>query len=131
MSVSVEWANPEKTVIYFRVTQPWTWEDYYTATDESWEMIHTVDHIVDFIVDLTNTKLVPSNAMSHLKRRATRYHPHKGMAVMVGVSSFMQVIINMMAHVFPVVKTTVRTAATVKDAHIIITQEQRNRARIS
>ncbi|MFN8374666.1 MAG: hypothetical protein U0694_17520 [Anaerolineae bacterium] len=127
MSTTVEWANAEKTILYFRVIHPWTWEDYYNATDEAWHMMQTVDHIVDFIVDLSGTRLVPSNAMSHLKRGATRTHPHKGMGVFVGVSGFMQVIINMMSHIIPTIKANVRTCSTLPEAYSIIEQEQQRR----
>ena len=127
MSVTVEWANPEKTILCFRISNPWTWEDYYNATDEAWDMMQTVDHIVDYVIDMTGTKIVPPNAMSHIRRRASRTHPHKGMGIFVGVSGFMKVIIDMIGNIIPTSKANVRTCTTLTEAYAIIAEEQKRR----
>jgi hypothetical protein len=97
MTILVNWDNAEKTTILYTIHGRWTWEDLYAALDEGRGMMDSVSHDkVDFIVDMTDCKLLPENALSHFARMTNKPHPQNGRMVMAGATTFVRALLNVL-----------------------------------
>ncbi len=97
MAMNVMWDNPEKTTILYTIHGRWTWDELYQTLDQGRDLMDTVSHDkVDFIVDMTDCKLLPDNALSHFARMSSKPHPKSGRMVMAGATSFIRALLNVM-----------------------------------
>jgi hypothetical protein len=97
MAMNVMWDNPEKTVILYTIHGRWTWDELYETLDAGRDLMDNVSHDkVDFIVDMTDCKLLPENALSNFARMANKPHPKSGRMVMAGATSFIRALLNVM-----------------------------------
>jgi hypothetical protein len=97
MTILVNWDNAEKTTILYTIHGRWTWEDLYDALDKGRGMMDSVSHEkVDFIVDMSDCKLLPDNALSNFARMTNKPHPKNGRMVMVGATTFVRALLNML-----------------------------------
>jgi hypothetical protein len=85
MSVTVRWHDDQKRIIYYEFVGKWTWDEFEPAYTETLHMMDSVDHKIDFILDMLNIDHIPSGAIQRLKRAAEYNHPNMGLAVYVGL----------------------------------------------
>jgi hypothetical protein len=53
--ITVEWDNPERTILYTRYTDAWTWAEYEQALEDMGVLLNSVTHpvaIIRHIVDV-------------------------------------------------------------------------------
>jgi hypothetical protein len=88
MSVAVNWANEEKTVILLKVVGDFTAEEYINGIEKRKALQSTVDHKSSVIADLSEISRLPDNVLANLGRLA-KVMPHPnwtGLIVMVGLT---------------------------------------------
>ncbi len=59
MSISVQWDNPEQTIVRWDFDGEWTWEMFRKAQYASNQLILSVRHRVDIIGDVTRSPSTP------------------------------------------------------------------------
>jgi hypothetical protein len=97
VAISVNWDNPEKTVLTYTIHGRWTWEELYAALDEGRNLMDLTSYPhVDFIVDMTDCNLLPANALSHFARMSSKPHPKSGQMVMAGATTFVRALLNVL-----------------------------------
>jgi hypothetical protein len=101
MMVTVSWYNDERTIMMYVFAGKWTWQEFYVAYDETIDNMDSVDHKVDFIMDMLKSEHIPFGALSQIKRAADRNHPNMGLAVYVGMNPLLQSIGNVFLKVYP------------------------------
>jgi altronate dehydratase len=116
MPIFVDWGDQNKTYIHYQLTDPWTWEDYYVAAREWRELVDAVHHPVITVLDFRGAAKLPGNAMTHLKQAAMSAHPNFGGLIIVGVNTFIRLIVNMMMRIYPNSAQRVYVAATLEEA---------------
>lgn len=127
MPVSVQWDNPEKTIIYARYER-WTWDDFYSALAQCVELSATVDHMVDIICDLVDN-LVPKGAtISHAAATLKQDNYRGGIIILVTPNRFVQALTQMTSRVLPDFKKKYRIVSSLEDAHQLIAREVKQRA---
>jgi len=130
MPISVTWDNPEKTVICFTFEERWTWDEYHAAADRISEMVNSVNHRVDLIIDF-RTGYVPDNAIKQVESGSPLFwHPQAGFGVLVGVKGFIRSLLMLFTQVYPGHTQWLILAANVEDARAILTK-QRQQAQIA
>jgi arabinogalactan endo-1,4-beta-galactosidase len=67
MSVKISWGNEAKTFTLFEFGEFWTWEEYYKARNQGIEMVNTVSHTVNIIVDFTGANMLPNNFLTNMR----------------------------------------------------------------
>ena len=95
MNISVVWDNDEKTILRYIYGKNWNWADFHSAAKEAYEMLDTVEHKVNIIMDFLNAQLVPQGAITNVQRAfSTKRHPNINTTVIVGASAnnFLQAI---------------------------------------
>jgi hypothetical protein len=126
--ITADWLNPERTGIVSVATPPWNWEDYYEANRRIQEMLNTVNHKVDLILDFSQSGQLPPNALSHLRALGRKIHPNRGLVILVGMNTFMQSIANIFMRLNPNSSKRVRLVRTMSEALQLAEEARRGRA---
>jgi hypothetical protein len=129
MSIKVTWDNAERTIICFDFEGRWDWDELYAASDQATEMLDSVDHMVDFIMDIRETQKIPKDFMSHAERIASGSHPRRGMMVVVGANRLLRTVGSGLRRLFPDATRNLVFAADLEEAEEIIADQQMLRLR--
>jgi hypothetical protein len=63
MGINVAWANPDQTIIKLNVQRGWTWDDLYAAIQQADDLITSVDHTVNMVIDISHAGGLPRDFM--------------------------------------------------------------------
>jgi hypothetical protein len=126
MSIKVAWDNADRTIISFDFDNRWDWDELYAASDQATEMLDSVDHMVDFIMDIRET-VIPKDFMSHAERLASGSHPRRGVMVVVGVNGLLRTVGSGLRRLFPDATRNLVFAADVEEAYEVIEEKQMSR----
>jgi hypothetical protein len=86
VGITVEWGNPEKTIIIITHTEPWTWNQFRAAGAEILVMLDSVQHCVCVIDNLeNNTFMPPAGFVENMKWAAQTYHAHPKVRTIIDV----------------------------------------------
>lgn len=127
--VEVEWANAEHNIIRWRFSQPWTWDEFYSAKNQVDTMIDSVVGTVDSIFVTSNTQLLPPNATIHLRNIIAARHKRHNLIVIVGANRFLSTILTVMTRWVPGLDIQLRYATSVSDAFSLIQESRQKRQR--
>jgi len=95
MNINVVWDDEAKTILRYVYEKNWNWTDFHTAAKQAYEMLDTVDHTVNVIMDFQNASLIPQGAITQVQRAfSTPRHRNIGTTVIVGAAArtFLQAI---------------------------------------
>lgn len=85
MSVSINWANEEKSGLILTFMSPWTWDEYEILSDTIRRSFESVDYAVDLIVDLRDVGDIPADVVSYLRDAYASDTPNLRQYIYVGV----------------------------------------------
>lgn len=123
MPIEVNWFNDSQSVVYLAVSDPWTWNDFFSASRQAALLTQQVRHEVCFLADFTYAKQFPHGVS--LQRIRTIFdfkHPNSGVLVSFGVSPFMRVMLNTVLSAVGRVDTRAMTVNTLDDALGVIAE---------
>jgi hypothetical protein len=104
MGVTVIWDDEKQTTQRYIYEGLWTWDEAHEALVEGQQQLDSVDYPVDSIVDMSDTKFIPSGAMVHLKRifALGGAHPNfSGLTVFYKAEGYVKAMHQMVAEVYP------------------------------
>ncbi len=121
--IELDWDDPEKTIILYTFFDPWTWNEYY-ATDPKRDMMFSeTNQVIDIILDFRKGKHLPPQAMTQLSKIGSWDNPQRGVVIVLGVHSMLQLLANIMNSLFPqTVLKTPRPAKDIDEAHRLISE---------
>ena len=108
MGITVEWDNPEQTVLLFTNAGDQTWEEFFTGVRKVNEMIRSVPYYVALIIDARELKSIPPSAMTHF-RNALNSLPPTTKVIGVVNSPFIRAIGNIMQKITKIGMLSVST----------------------
>lgn len=119
MPITVEWGNAEQSIIVIRYEGRWDVKDMHAGLDKVFDMLSTVHHTVDSIVDMTQSKSSPTNLLA-AAGRVERKAPNTGRTVIVAVNTYLKAIADIARYVAP--KTVGRTyfVKTLEEAYQVL-----------
>jgi hypothetical protein len=122
MPITVEWDNPEKTVVRMAMMGVWSWDEAYEKADEGYAMLQSVDYEVGIIIDMTQSHHIPDHAISNAQAMIKRRHPRTGLTVFVRVSTFFTAMWNIFSRVYTALahKQNSVFATTLEEARAIL-----------
>jgi hypothetical protein len=123
MGVQVRWDNDDKTIACYDFSDPWTWDQFHEAVTEIHAMVGSVTHKVDYIADMSVSRIAPGNAIFHIRHAIQDAPTNSGLLVVVGGSAYAGAILKVVSRF----TNYVQVATTVKDAHSIIEKRQNHR----
>lgn len=92
MPISVQWDNPEQSIVMIVFERPWTWKEFDSAVEQMLAFFNSVHHKVDVIFDIRNGGFPPPDAITHFKRVAEIQHPNGGLLIYVAPNVLVQFI---------------------------------------
>jgi hypothetical protein len=91
MGITIQWDNPERTVLRYEFSGMWTWDEFFSAQAYRRPMLegiwHTVHHLVIFLPD----QQPPSTFTLHATKIDSVRFKYSGLYAIVGASSFIRV----------------------------------------
>jgi hypothetical protein len=90
MAIDVSWDNAEKTIIRWHFPAQWTWDDYYGALQISRQLTKQAKTIVDILVDMQHSKLLPNHLFTHAQNALQTGSLNVGVIVIVGINPLLR-----------------------------------------
>jgi hypothetical protein len=89
MPIDIRWADDAQSAIVIQPSGKWSWEDFYSSTDESFGLLDQVDgdRKIHTILDWSKTANWPMNTLVHGKNLLTHQHPRQGAFVFTGMNA--------------------------------------------
>ncbi len=93
MAILTRWDNKKKTVVLLEFESEWTWPDLEVAIHKADELIGSVEHFVDLIIDLEGAA-IPRDIMTGAKNllASGEARPNEGARVVVGANGALRAI---------------------------------------
>lgn len=64
MHITVDWDNENRTIIRFQFQRGWTWDNLRAAIGQADDLITSVDHPVNLVIDIREAGAIPADFMS-------------------------------------------------------------------
>lgn len=128
MSITVNWGDPHLTILCYTIADPWTWEEFYTATEQGRQMREArgPGH-VNVIVDFAASRKIPSGALSHFGNMFKRGAPGTNRVervIVVKPTSFLLAIAQILMKLNPTIVQKVAFANSLEDAYSLLAQQE-------
>ncbi len=122
MPINVMWKTEAKRVLVFVFQGHWDVNDFYFATEQGNVLLDEVTHSVDMLLDVQNSRSLPSDFMNAIRNVTRKAHPNTGIMVMVGINTFARAFISLYRKVYPKKATekTIYYAGNYAEAQAII-----------
>ena len=128
MSITVEWDNPERTIIFCAYRDTWTWEEFFDAAQRSSDLQDTVQHTVDMILDMRSSASRMSGVTGKFSEIARISHPNTGIRVLVTNADVMKLLFQVFATVYRPAARKYQVVDSLDKAYALIADLQRQRA---
>lgn len=122
MPISADWDNPEKTIIRYVISNPWSLDELYERQADVRVMLETVDHTVHLITELKPPIVPPKNALVNLKRATGIAADNEGVHYVVGSGALLQTVYGVMQKILPSVIERMHFVPTLEEARAALAQ---------
>jgi hypothetical protein len=125
MPIPVAWHNEEKTLIIQRFGSVWTFQDVIQMMDETAALLDTIPHRAAVISDLSQSRTTPNLSVGALQRIANHplmKHPNLICIYLVGVQTYVRVVVQVFARMFPAAFKRYQLADTAEAAEKALSQ---------
>lgn len=129
MPVNISWGNEAKTYTLFEFVGKWTWDEYYQARARGIEMVNSVPHIVNLIVDYTQSGFFPQNMLSNFGSSLEKVPKPFDLAVIVTHSAFVTSLVGMISKLFGK-RVKFKVAKSVEEAHQLLAEHDAEKRRL-
>lgn len=129
MPINLLWENEAKTIVRMEVVGQWTWDEMYSASQEGYAMLESVQHIVDPIIDFRSSAAIPIYSITHARHMIGKRHPRTGLTVMVSSSALIHNLWDIFRKVYAlfVREEEFILVRTLEEAHTHLVRTQKNR----
>lgn len=124
--ITALWDNPEQTVIRYHFEGAWGWKDLYAVIETAAAMMDTVEHRVCIVLDLRESRSVPTlnpSGLRHLANAPTTNHRNMGIFVIVGANTFTRAMFDIFARLYPRAVEAYHMADSIERAYAIIKEK--------
>lgn len=130
MPINLLWENEAKTIVRMEVVGQWTWDEMYSASQEGYAMLESVQHIVDPIIDFRNSAAIPIYSITHARHMIGKRHPRTGLTVMVSSSALIYNLWDIFRRVYGLFirEEEFTLVRTLEEAHALLNRVQADRA---
>lgn len=76
MGITLNWDDPEHTILVFHYAKPWTWDEFEGVAKQLVTLLDEVKHDVYLVFDLRQAGYPPEGAMARFKQVTDLDHPN-------------------------------------------------------
>ncbi len=86
MAIQVMWANPEQTCVRVTLQRGWTWNELHRAIQQADDLIVSVTHTVDLLIDIREAGGLPGDFMTRAGDIFAQgeARPNEGQKIVIG-----------------------------------------------
>jgi hypothetical protein len=121
--VSMDWDNPERTVIRVTFDGEWDTDDLYRMINKGNSMIESVNHIVDSIFDFTQSSSSPTSALSTLGRMESSHSEKERLIIIVKPGSYIRTLCNIARKLAPKTFANILFVDSINEAYNAISKQ--------
>src|SRR6185503_16734913 len=96
MPITVEWDNPEQTIVCYHFEEHWTWDEFFEARKQAQSIIAGVPHNVGVIMNTPTNIVLPSNVLTHSLTSLRHMSPNAVVVVFISGKSFLNMMVSLM-----------------------------------
>jgi hypothetical protein len=115
MAIAVAWYDIGQTILLYRFSPEWTWEEFFEIKQQADAMLDTIDHPAALIFDLTRSEILPTDALSNARRIIRSRHP-------IGTPVFLVTQDKFLLHLYRVIRRV--HGASVRDFYVMASREE-------
>ncbi len=119
MGIRVQWDDPSKRMIRFDFDEQWTWEDFFRAKKESYNLIDSVGRKVAVIMVAPQTMNLPPNMLTHGLSALRSKHINTHVVIFVITTSFLRAMITTMTKVSRLAQSSTSVVSTLDEARAL------------
>jgi hypothetical protein len=123
MAIVTRWDNKKQTVILLEFETEWDWDELEAAVQKADQLIGSVEHFVDLIIDLEGTT-IPRDILTAAKTllASGEARPNEGARVVVGANGAIRTIYQTLQKTFnnAVEGREILFAPNMRDARAIV-----------
>jgi hypothetical protein len=90
--VTVYWGDRARTILYVRYAAFWSWEEMARMRQETEQMLGSIGHDIDALIEYPTPCVVPKLTEAH-RERSSNVHPRFRLAVFVGNPLFYEMVL--------------------------------------
>jgi hypothetical protein len=101
MPINFVWDDDEQSIIRWDFSDPWNWDEFRAAFEQSVEIGGNIGRRVDVIPYVGNSKMpVPTGAIGEFSRIARRTPPNTALIVITGGNAFANAVISVFTKIY-------------------------------
>jgi len=131
MTVRVVWDDEAtKQTLHYIYQGSWTWDEHYQGIKDGLALFDTVPHIVDMIVDMSESpKFPPGNVFSHFRSIGNMYHQRAGHTIILNENAFLRSMFTTFNKIYKPNRVTGKVifVANLDEARKMLSQLRQNR----
>lgn len=126
MPIQVKWYDAEQTIVAYELGEQWSWDELYQAFRVARQMVDSVPHRVDAIMNVLQTKQLPNGAIGHVKSLGASPQTNFGVGVVVSSSLFVKTIFQIIGKLYPELGDRYVVAPTEAQALALIAEARKS-----
>ncbi|MBN1202362.1 MAG: hypothetical protein JXJ20_10945 [Anaerolineae bacterium] len=123
MPITVQWDDDDHKAVRWEFEGDWNWYEYQAAQAQSNALIDTVDHVVDVIAVMQNTRDLPREAFDNYRRLEKTSHPNRGRIVIVGSDTFIRSMLETFNQVYKRGSSGFILVRSIQEAHEVLARD--------
>ena len=120
MGIQVVWDNDEKTIIRYVFDVRWTWDDFYAARTDAYNLIDTVQHKIGVIFDAPPNVTLPPNMITHSRSAISKTHENTHVVVVVVGNTYVRAMLTMVRKLSKKAAEKLELAPTLDEARALV-----------
>lgn len=128
MPLTVDWHDPEHTIILLTIEYDWRWTDFHQVIDDALTLAHTAGGHVDYIVNLLSSGPLPSGAIEQVRLVMSKITHNWGTVVVVQQNPFITAMTQAFLRLYPAFQHKVVTAGSLNEAETLILKHRNKNA---
>ena len=121
MPIVVQYDNDHKTVIHYEFVGNWTWGDYGQAITEAHRLTEKFPHVVDLILDFSQSDSFPGYAMTNVATSLGALSRKFRVTLIVSNSPYIETLIKVYRRIFSGQDRGIVLVKTLTEARQILT----------
>jgi hypothetical protein len=120
VSIEVSWDNDEQTILRYKFTGQWEWDEYLTCLSLGRNMMLSLDHYVCILNDFTESAFLPQGVISKVLNVMGTRPINTGMGIFMTTNATIEGFIGTLKNLYPPLETQYRLAKTEAEAYDIM-----------
>ncbi len=119
MGIKVQWDDAAKRTIRYDFDERWTWEDFFVAKKQAYEMIDHSARKVAVIMAAPANVALPPNMITHGLSALRNKHPNTVIVVFVITKPFLRAMLTTMSKVSRLAESSTTVVSTLEEARAL------------